>query len=100
MSPELAARWLGYLHQKGWLAKDLLPGYNARFIYRLSAQAQAVVQEIKGKDDTWAKAAWFGLGALMVVALTAAVKKSGQKRKPKKSNKKMPVASPSNSEGS
>ena len=81
MSLELAARWLGYFYQKGWLSKEVLPPYNGRFFYRLSPSAENILQEVKSQDATWEKVAWFGLGALVAIALTKGIKGSKQKRK-------------------
>lgn len=75
MSLVLAARWLGYFHQKGWLFKDLLAPYNRRYLYRLSPAAENILQKVKSRDDTWAKVAWFGLGALLAIALAKGIKR-------------------------
>lgn len=80
ISLELATRWLGYLHQKGWLSKEILPQYNGRFFYKLSPYAENIVQQVKNHDDTWDKVAWFGLGALVAIALTKGIKGTKQKR--------------------
>ncbi len=81
---ELAARWLAYLHQKGWLSKEVLPPYSGRFFYRLSPAAQDMLLKVRGKDETWKKVAWFGLGALLAMALTKSVKPKKQANKKKK----------------
>jgi len=87
ISLELATRWLGYLHQKGWLSKKILPQYNGRFFYELSPYAENIVQQVKNHNDTWEKVAWFGLGALVAIALTKGIKGSKQKRKQGKKQK-------------
>ena len=88
MSLELATRWLGYFHQKGWLSKEIVPGYSGRFFYRLSPCAETIVQQVKNHDDTWEKIAWFGLGALVAIALTKGIKGVTQKTKESKKMKK------------
>lgn len=88
MSLELAARWLGYFHQKGWLSKDLLAPYNGRFLYRLSPAAEDILQRVKSRDDTWAKVAWFGLGALFAIALTKSIKRKRRQVKQVKKTRK------------
>jgi len=87
MSLELSSRWLGYLYEKGWLSKEVLPPYNGRFFYRLSPSAENILQEVKSQDATWEKIAWFGLGALVAIALTKGIKGSKQKRKQGKKQK-------------
>jgi len=88
ISLELATRWLGYLHQKGWLSKEILPQYNGRFFYKLSPHAEDIVQKVKNHDDTWEKVAWFGLGALVAIALTKGIKGTKQKKNVRKKDKK------------
>ena len=88
MTLELAARWLAHLRQKGWLSKEVLPPYNGRFFYRLSPAAQDMLQEVRGRDDTWEKVAWFGLGALLAIALTKSIKSKKQRAKQAKKKKK------------
>ena len=88
ISLELATRWLGYLHQKGWLSKEILPQYNGRFFYKLSPCAENIVQQVKNHDDTWEKVAWFGLGALVAIALTKGIKVTKQKKNARKKDKK------------
>ncbi len=85
MSLELASRWLAHLQQKGWLSKEVLAPYNGRFFYRLSPAAQNMLKEVRGRDDTWKKVAWFGLGALLAIALTESIK---PKKQPVKQGKK------------
>ena len=87
ISLELATRWLGYFHQKRWLSKEVLPHYNGRFFYKLSPSAENILQHVKNQDDTWEKVAWFGLGALVAIALTKGIKASKQKRKQGKKQK-------------
>ncbi len=84
MALELAARWLAYLHEKAWLSKEVLPPYSGRFLYKLSPAAQDILKEVRGRDDTWKKAAWFGLGALLAIALTKGIKPKKQANKKKK----------------
>lgn len=88
MSLELAARWLAYLQQKGWLSKELLPPYSGRFRYKLSPAAQDMLQDVRGREDTWKKVAWFGLGALLAIALTKSIKPKKQPVKQGKKKKK------------
>jgi len=88
MSLELATRWLGYFKEKGWLSRDVRPGYNARFVYRLSPYAENVLQRVKSRNETWEKVAWFGLGALFAIALTKGIKGAVQKTKQPKKIKK------------
>jgi len=88
MTLELAARWLAYLHEKGWLSKEVLPPYSGRFFYKLSPAAQNMLQEVRGKDDTWKKVAWFGLGALLAIALTKSIKPKKKQMKQAKKNRK------------
>lgn len=87
ISLELAARWLTYFDQKGWLLKETLPPYNGRFVYTLSEHAENIVQEVKGRDDTWRKALWFGLGALCAIALTQGIRRKKPKPKQQKKTK-------------
>jgi len=88
ISLQLATRWLGYLHQKGWLSKEVLPQYNGRFFYKLSPYAENIVQQVKNHDDTWEKVAWLGLGALVAIALTKGIKVTKQKKNARKKDKK------------
>ena len=88
ISLELAARWLGYFHQKRWLSKEVLPGYNGRFFYKLSPSAENILQEVKSQDDSWEKVAWFGLGALVAIALTRGIKGGKSKKEARKKDKK------------
>jgi len=88
MSLELATRWLGYFHQKGWLSKKIRPHYKGRFLYRLSPYAENVLQRVKSRNETWEKVAWFGLGALFAIALTKGIKGVTQKTKEPKKMKK------------
>jgi len=76
------------LHQKGWLSKEILPQYNGRFFYKLSPYAENIVQQVKNHDDTWEKVAWFGLGALVAIALTKGIKGTKQKKNARKKDKK------------
>jgi len=80
----LAARWLGYFHAKGWLTKQLLPHCRRRFVYRLSPQAEKILRKVRSHDNTLEKVLWFGLGALVSIALTKAIKGSAQKGKQSK----------------
>ena len=88
MSLELATRWLGYFHQKGWLSKEIRPGYNGRFLYRLSPYAENVLQRVKSRNETWEKVAWFGLGALFAIALTKSIKRKRRQVKQVKKTRK------------
>ncbi len=88
MTLELAARWLAYLDEKGWLSKEVLAPYSGRFFYKLSPAAQSILQEVRGRDDTWKKVAWFGLGALLAIALTKSIKPKKQPVKQAKKKKK------------
>ena len=88
MSLELATRWLGYFHQKGWLSKEIRPPYKGRFLYSLSPYAENVLQRVKSRNETWEKVTWFGLGALFAIALTKGIKGVTQKTKEPKKMKK------------
>jgi len=85
---ELAARWLAYLHEKAWLSKEVLPPYSGRFLYKLSPAAQDMLLKVRGKDETWKKVAWFGLGALLAIALTKGIKSKNKRVKQAKNSKK------------
>ncbi len=87
MTLELAARWLAHLQQKGWLSKEVLPPYSGRFFYKLSPAAENMLKEVRGRDDTWAKVTWFGLGALLAIALAKSIKPKKQAKKKKKKEK-------------
>jgi len=75
MNLELSARWLAYLHRKGWLSRQASANHKARFFYDISPKAKRVLREVKSRSGTWEKIFWFGLGSLAAIALTEAAKR-------------------------